>query len=576
MFMRRYCIRAVCALICTVVTSVAFAVPAPSLVGRYAVACSNIEQDFTRLRSGESAPDYWEGNPLVDGSKYVTDLLTSPTDVLTYKVPVPVKSVNDVFDNQGGKQLQYAAYACYPTTSANTRADYRLPDGSIVPKMQRGSEAPIIAANTAAGDGKWPLIVMSHGLAGSPLGDSYVQVIVRLAAEGYVVFAPFHADARYSRVKLNNLNDYAYVLTRYGEIAEMQAIRPLGLKYGLDYFLSKPEYANAIDSDQIAGFGASLGGMAIMLAQGATMTTSLGGAERNIIRDDRYKAVIGYVPFSGYSFLPVFGDSNQGVRSVRVPYLGIGGTADIVAPISRSSQMVEALGGSKYFVTIEDMPHGLRSQDAPELFGWTFAFLKAHLSRNQADRVAFDQIVSFDGNADDRVKLRKTLAWGSRDEMEVIEYLVPSAGKFFMTGLPSEIKLLDALPNNFERTGNRFATFRLDAPQGQPMCRFYGNDSAKLNTHFYSLRAADCDAVRAQPWARDEGNVMRAITSEPSPGASPTVDYCAPRESIKIIRLYNGKTINHRYIPETLLARALLSPDWVSEGPVFCAGAYGK
>lgn len=36
---------------------------APAVTGRFAVACSNIEQDFSRLRAGESAPDYWEGNP---------------------------------------------------------------------------------------------------------------------------------------------------------------------------------------------------------------------------------------------------------------------------------------------------------------------------------------------------------------------------------------------------------------------------------------------------------------------------------------------------------------------------------
>lgn len=94
--------------------------------------------------------------------------------------------------------MPYAAIACYPTTTANTRADYvHLPSGVKVPKMQRGAER-LIAANPGSGDSKWPLMVLSHGLAGSPLGDDYIQVIVRMAAEGYVVFAPFHADARYS------------------------------------------------------------------------------------------------------------------------------------------------------------------------------------------------------------------------------------------------------------------------------------------------------------------------------------------------------------------------------------------
>lgn len=547
----------------------------PAVTGRFAVACSNVEQDFSRLRAGESAPDYWEGNPLADGSHYVTDLLLSPANALTYQVAVPTVAQLDVFERQGGKQLPYAAIACYPTTTANTRADYVLPSGVKVPKMQRGAEAPLIAANPGSGDSKWPLMVLSHGLAGSPLGDDYIQVIVRMAAEGYVVFAPFHADARYSRIKLDTINDYFYVLSKYAEIAEMQAIRPLGLKQGLDYFLGKPEYATAIDSDQIVGFGASLGGMAMMLVQGATMTASWGGAERVIVRDNRYKAVVGYVPFSGYSFQPMFGDSNQGVKSVRVPYLGIGGTADVVAPISRTSQMIEALGGSKYFVSIDGMPHGFRVEDAPEVFGWTFAFLKAHLSRNQSDREAFNNIDNIPGGSDDRVVVRKTLAWGSRDELEVVEFVSPSTGKYFMTGRPDEIALLDSLSGAWQRTGQRFATFRTDTVLGEPMCRIYASNGSTLNTHFYGISAADCALVRGQSWARDEGIAMRAYDAfNPPGGILPPVPYC-PKDTDKVIRFFNKTTVNHRYISEPLVARMSLTAAWQSEGPMFCAAKYG-
>ncbi len=471
----------------------------PSVNGKYPVACSNVEQDFTRVKAGAAATDYWEGNPLSDGSHYVTELLVSPANALTYNVTVPKVSEIDVFEKQGGKQLPYAAIACYPTTAGNTRADYVLPSGIKVPKMQRGADAPLIGTNPEVTDGKWPLMVMSHGLAGSPLGDDYVQVAGRLAAEGYVVFAPFHADARYSRIHIDDVSDAFYVLTKYAEIAEMESIRPLGLKQGLDYFLTKSEYTNQIDQDRIVGFGASLGGMAMMLVQGAKITASWGGAERVIVRDNRYKAVVGYVPYSGQSFLPAFGDSNGGVRAVRVPYLGIGGTADVVAPISRTSQMIEALGGSKYFVSIEGMPHGFRVQDAPEVFGWTFLFLNAHLSRDQADRVAFNAITNIPGGSDDQVKIRKTLAWGSRDELEVVEFYAPDSKKYFMTGRADEVALLDSVPLSWQRTGQRFATHRIDSPVGADVCRFWANDGASLNTHFYSTLASDCALLRAQP-----------------------------------------------------------------------------
>ncbi len=549
----------------------------PSANGKYAVGCSNVEQDFSRLRAGEAASDYWEGNPLSDGSHYVTELLVSPADTLTYKVAVPTTSQIDVFEKQGGRQLQYAAIACYPTTAANTRADYLLPSGVKVAKMQRGAEPPLISANPDSTDGKWPLLVMSHGLAGSPLGDDYVQVMARLAAEGYVVFAPFHADARYSRIHIDNVSDAFYVLTKYNEIAEMEAIRPLGLKQGLDYILSKPEYSSAVDQDRIAGFGASLGGMAMMLVQGAKMTTSWGGAERVIVRDNRYKAVVGYVPYSGQSFLPAFGDSNGGVAGVRVPYLGIGGSADVVAPISRTSQMIAALGGSKYFVTIAGMPHGFRIEDAPEVFGWTFMFLNAHLSRNQADRVAFNAVDNVPGGSDDRVTLRKTLGWGSRDELEVVDFYSPASKKYFMTGRADEIAALDALPQLWQRTGHRFAAQRLDSPVGKQMCRFWANDAAaNLNTHFYGASDSDCALVRAQPWSKmDEGYVMRAqpldqIYTLLPPTPPPT---CAA-DTVKVIRLFNKATLNHRYVTEGLLAKWLLTQEWQADGAVFCAGKY--
>ena len=547
----------------------------PSANGKYPVGCSNVEQDFTRVAAGAAPSDYWEGTPLSDGSHYVTELLVSPANALTYPVTVPKVSEIDVFEKQGGKQLQYAAITCYPTTAANTRADYVLPSGVRVLKMQRGAEAPLIATNPEVTDGKWPLMVMSHGLAGSPLGDDYVQVMARLAAEGYVVFAPFHADARYSRIKLEDVNDYFYLLTRYAEVAEMEAIRPLGLKQGLDYILSKSEYASRVDQDKIVGFGASLGGMAMMLAQGAKLTTSFGGAERVIVRDNRYKAVVGYVPYSGQPFLPAFGDSNGGVRSVRVPYLGIGGTADPVAPISRTSQMIEALSGSKYFVTIEGMPHGFRLQDAPEVFGWTFMFLSAHLSRDQADRVAFNAVTSVPGGSDDRVTIRKTLAWGSRDELEVVEFYSAGSKKYFMTGRPDEIATLDALPTLWARTGLRMATHRTDAPVGAPMCRFWANDGATINTHFYSTFASDCALLKAQRWAIDEGIAMKAqqliqINTLLPPTPAP---YC-PDDTTKVVRLFNQKTVNHRYLTDSQLSKMTLTSDWKVDGAVYCAAKY--
>ena len=76
------------------------------------------------------------------------------------------------------------------------------------------------------------------------------------AAEGYVVFAPFHADARYSRIKLNTINDYFCCLSRYPEVAEMQRPPALGLKQECDCCSEAGYASGTIDHDQLSASAA--------------------------------------------------------------------------------------------------------------------------------------------------------------------------------------------------------------------------------------------------------------------------------------------------------------------------------
>ena len=135
-----------------------------------------------------------------------------------------------------------------------------------------------------------------------------------------------------------------------------------------------------------------------------------------------------------------------------------------------------------------------------------------------------------------------------------------------MTGRPDEVALLDSIPLSWQRTGQRFATHRLDAPVGSDMCRFWANDNASLNSHFYSTLASDCALLRAQPWARDEGIAMRAQTL-----ATPTT---CPADTVKVVRLFNKSTVNHRYLTAGLLAKTPLTSSWINDGAVYCAAKY--
>ena len=167
-------------------------VPPLPVVGPYPVACTNIEQDFARVPPGETADMYWRGQSGGGKERYVDALLVSPTGALTSTFVAP--NDTDLYDRWAGTPVDYVFLACYPTTPDNPRADYVLPDGSVVPKMQRGSEAPLLPSSPA----QLPVLLFSHGYGGSPLTGIYLRALIAFASWGYVTVAPFHGDLRYS------------------------------------------------------------------------------------------------------------------------------------------------------------------------------------------------------------------------------------------------------------------------------------------------------------------------------------------------------------------------------------------
>src|SRR5437764_3612126 len=114
------------------------AVVDPLPPGPYAVGCSNVEQDFSRVLPGETAKNYWEGVPDGSRQRYVTQLLVDPVDALIVNVNVP--DDRELFVNHATQQVPTALLVCYPTASNNPRPDYPLPaGGNAVPHMQRGA-----------------------------------------------------------------------------------------------------------------------------------------------------------------------------------------------------------------------------------------------------------------------------------------------------------------------------------------------------------------------------------------------------------------------------------------------------
>ena len=347
------------------------AIVPPLGLGPYAVGCSDVAQNLTPATGNLS--DYWEGVPFDGNPHYVTQLLTEPADTVTYPVVLPNDS--ELYAGFAGQSVQFAAIVCYPTDPGNPRPDYPIPGESPVPKMQRAGEAPIWADPAK----RYPVVVFSHGLGGSPLASEYLESMALFATHGYVVIAPFHADARISRIRIQDFSDVVYLFTHFSEVVSMQAIRPQALKVAIDTLLSHPHYRDHIDPNGIGGFGASLGGEAMVLAAGAKLTVSLGLSSKHVLTDQRFRAMVGYVPYSGQKVIPAFGDDENGTVGLRVPFMAIGGTADTTAPLYLTEQAVNNMQGTRYVVSLPGVVHGLTLEEVPEVFTWAITFLDAHL-----------------------------------------------------------------------------------------------------------------------------------------------------------------------------------------------------
>ena len=70
--------------------------------------------------------------------------------------------------------------------------------------------------------GRWPLVVFSHGLAGSPVDSKSIDFLVRLASYGYIVAAPFHGDTRIARIRIEDFGDLAYMILNFDRVVELQ------------------------------------------------------------------------------------------------------------------------------------------------------------------------------------------------------------------------------------------------------------------------------------------------------------------------------------------------------------------
>jgi hypothetical protein len=537
------------------------AVVDPLPPGPYAVGCSNIAQDFSRVQPGESAQNYWEGYPDGSRDRYVTQLLADPADALVVNVSVP--DDRELYTNRAATQVPFALLVCYPTTADNPYPDYPLPSGSAVPHMQQGAQPPIFADANA----RWPVLLFSHGLVGSPISSDYISALARLASYGYVIVAPFHGDPRFTDVNIDNLSDFLYALLHFDTFVEMQALRPLSLSRSLDYVFAHPQYRDHLDVNRVGGFGGSQGGESLLLMTGAKLTITVGMSSKQVLVDPRLKAIVGYVPYLGQPFLPAFGRDQSGLDGIATPFLAISGGADLTAPLETTLEGVDRMVGSRDVVVLAGVDHGFDVPSTDDIFTWSMTFLAAHVNDDRAARVRIARMTMVRGGGNDFL-VRDYTAPSSLlpGELDTIEYFGSALGDYFLTAAPEEAAVLDAgLLPGWARTGFAFKSWSAAAGHGLPVCRFFGKPGPGPYAHFFTIDPVECAVVAASPAWIFEG--VPFFEDPPAAG-----DCAADR--IPVMRLYNNfmnGQVGHRYLTSKSEVVSMIADGWLYEGVAFCS-----
>jgi dienelactone hydrolase len=538
----------------------AVAPPRP-LAGPYPIACSNVAQDFSRLPAGEPAELSWEGFPRSDGSqRYVTDLLSEPNDTLVVRYTPPDDAT--LFGPWRGQTLTDVVIVCYPTSAANTRPDFPLPNGKSIPHMQRGAEGPILPDAS-----RWPVLAFSHGYGGSPLSDGHIEAVAVFASHGYIVVAPFHGDPRYALLSFDDIGGALSAIAQFDRYTAMQAVRPLSVSAAIDLLLSHPHWRDRVDASRIGGFGASQGGETMMLLGGAELTTSIFLSTKRVTKDDRIKAAVGYVPYFGQRILPAFGRDNRGVDGVALPFLAISGTADTTAPIGLVEDAMHRLASSRELVALTGIAHGLDPVAASDIFTWSLEWVDAMVKDDRAARARVMRMEQVAGGVQDIVRNDYVVpAPELADERKVVEFYNASLDHYFITAEPAEIAMLDqgVVVPGWHRTGFEFKSWTPGSSSGVAACRFFGTPGRGPNSHFFTIDANECTIVKANLDWTFEGLAFQAL---------PINLAICPADRTVIWRLYNngmGGQANHRYLTSHSEIGDMTGRGWLLEGPVFC------
>lgn len=181
-------------------------------------------------------------------------------------------------------------------------------------------------------DGRFPLLVFSHGVTGR--GVFYAGELAALASAGYIVIAPDYP--------LSNADSPG------GPTIADVGNQPEDASYLIDIFTDETvgstaeKVASHVDVEHIGAVGHSLGAV-----------TSLGIGYASCCADDRVDAVASWAGI----FVPLKGEESPSPERSDIPLLLVHGDRDGTVPYGSSVKAFDAVDGPRWFITLPGAGH---------------------------------------------------------------------------------------------------------------------------------------------------------------------------------------------------------------------------
>lgn len=186
-----------------------------------------------------------------------------------------------------------------------------------------------VALDAPAREGRFPVVLISHGSGGTHLG--YRTLAHYLAQHGFIVGSPEHP--------FNNRHDNRW----QGTVENLRA-RPRHLRLAIDGLVEGPRFAKAVRPDAVALIGHSMGGHTALALAGGVPTSfareALNGRPQQVATapDGRVKALVLLAPAA------VWFREAGALRGVHVPILMLAAEHDEFTPAFHAQLVLDGVG----------------------------------------------------------------------------------------------------------------------------------------------------------------------------------------------------------------------------------------